>query len=231
MIEQVDKDLKSWVQAILNEIDLSLAPPGPAQPGRGVNLYLLELASAPPLRGGHSRPPLQFSLRYLVTAWAEEAEEAHQALGRLIFAAMENPKFEVELEPVPVETWLALGVKPQPSFILRVPLRLERPEPEVPLVRTPPVVQGVPVTTLHGVLLAPGDIPLAGASVELLSLQLTTRTDSKGRFHFVAVPAEPVTKQLRVKAKGELFDVEVKLPAPEDKPAVVYCDILKKKEA
>ena len=230
MIEQVDGRLKDWVQSILNGTTLSLAPPGQVQKGSGVSLYLLELVDKPPLRGGPDKPPLQLSLRYLVTTWAATPEEAHQALGQLVFATMDHGEFEVELEPISANTWAAFGIIPQPAFVLCVPLRLERPKPVIPPVRTPPVVQGAPVTTMFGLLLGPGDIPVARARVEFPSLQRSTNTDDKGRFHFVGVPSEPVSKQLCIKAKGKIIDVVVEEATTKEEPAVIQVDLLAKEE-
>lgn len=222
MIETVDERLKDWVENVLDAVTVTLDPPGPPQAGRGVNLYLLELVESPP-PSGTKRPPLQLSLRYLITTWADEPEEAHRLLGELVFAAMEVSEYEVELAPVLAATWMALGAIVQPSFMLRVPLRRERPEPEVDLVREPLVVQNVPISELRGTVLGPGDVPLMGALVELPLLQLRTRADSKGRFHFAAVPREFDTWRLRVKAKGREFQVTVRRGS-EGEPLVIRVD-------
>jgi len=95
---------------------LSLEAPGVRPTGRGVGLYLLELIQSPPPSTSR-RPPLQLALRYLVTAWSDKPEDAHQMLVDLMFAAMENSDFQVEQEPVPLTLWTALTVPPRPSFV------------------------------------------------------------------------------------------------------------------
>jgi len=221
MIDEMDRRLKAWVTAILGDIPVSLAPPGRAQ-GKSVGLYLMELCDKPPLRGA-ARSPLQFALRYLVTTWAEDPEEAHRTLGQLLFAAMDNADFEIEKTPVSMEVWLAFGVPPRPSFQLLLPMRKERPERKAPLVRQPLVVNASPVSSLRGVLLGPGDTPLADASVKIPALRLSSRTDSKGRFYFHTVPAELSVQSLEVNVKGRARSVpadQVRVAAGE--PWVIH---------
>jgi len=220
MIDQVDGRLEDWIGTVLEGTNVSLAAPSGTETGRGIGLYLMELMHTPPPRGAR-RPPLQISLRYLVTTWAEKSEEAHRMLGELVFAAMEHPEFEVERHPVPVTLWTALGVAPRPSFVLRLPLRLERPERIAPLVRVAPVVRKSPMASLHGLVRGPGDVPVMGARVELPALQLSTSTDSEGRFHFSAIPTAPPVKLLVVKAKGQELSVATERAVAAGEPLLI----------
>lgn len=222
MIEAVDQRLKDWAGSVIQGTPISLTAPSASDTGRGIGLYLMDLVHAPPPRTV-KRPPLRISLRYLVTTWAEKPEEAHGLLGQLVFAAMDSSEVEVELDPVPVSVWRAFGVAPRPSFVLRVPLQQERLEPAVQLVRAPLKVDTSPVQSLQGVVLGPNEIPLVGARVELPGLRLSTRTDSKGRFHFSTVPAEPSAKLLRITAKGRELSVKTEGDAGRD-PIVIQFD-------
>lgn len=224
MIDQTDAQLRDWLASILTGSTVSFAPPADAQTGRGVNLYLLDLLPKPP-GGANRRLPLQLTLRYLVSTWAEEPVEAHNMLGILVLAAMENPEVEVELDPVPIAAWQALGVKPRPCFALRVPLHLDRPEPAAKLVRKPMVIKTTLLTSLQGIVLTPDNVPLAGARVGLSRFGLAGRTDSDGRFAFPAVPVEPRTKQLTVVAKGREMQFDVEQPSSEQGLVVVHFDI------
>lgn len=221
MIDRVDLRLKEWIESVLEETEVSFRPPGESMPGSGIILYLMELASSPPPAGGR-RPPLQIYLRYLVTAWSDEPEEAHRLLGELVFAAMENRDFEVELEPIPVGTWRAFGVVPRPSFVLRAPLRRERLEPTAPVVRAPVVVKSSPIVSLAGVVLGPDSKPIMDAQVEVEGLKLFTRTDNKGRFRFPAVPAEPPDCFLRITARGQDLVTRVKAKAEESGLLIIH---------
>ena len=224
MIDQVDRRLEEWVVQTLGVPTCTLDPPTDDRPGQGVSLFLLELVERPVLRGGTGRPPLQLALRYLVTTWAEGPEEAHRLLGELAFAAMAMDGFAVDLEPVPTAIWTALEVKPRPSFILRVPLRKDMPEPTAKLVRQPLVVRPTPLVSLSGTLLGPGDVPLMRAAVEVPALDLATITDPDGHFAFGSVPAEAYPKTLRIRAKGLELDVPVEPPGQQGEPLVIRID-------
>jgi|SRR5947209_1762858 len=221
MIDQVDRRLEDWIESALDQVEVSLAPPGENTTGRCVSLYLLELSSNPLPRGAR-RPPLQMMLRYLVTTRADKPEEAHRMLGELVIAAIENPEFEVELESLPVTVWSAFGIAPRPSFVLRVPFRHERPERLAPRVKHPVVIKQSSLRSLHGQIFGPESIPIMNARVELPALQLSTNTDSRGRFHFSAVPAEPRVKLLRVLAKGQEFSITTEQAERDDEPFVIH---------
>jgi hypothetical protein len=218
MIGAVDDRLKAWVEAVLTGVDVSLAPPDDSQTGRVANLYLMALADRPPLRS-MKRPPLQLALDYLVTTGADTFQEAHRMLGELVFAAMENPEFQVDLEPPPTGTWAALGVKPRPAFILRVPVQRERPLPPATLVKEPLVVHAEPVISIEGQVLGPEELPVYGARVALPQLDVATRTDAQGRFRFGAVPAGAT--RVHVRAKGKELERTVRLPPVDGEPLVL----------
>ena len=185
MFDQVDRQVRNWVQTVLGKVQVSLDSPavGNLEAGAdghtesGVSIYLLECASAPPPRGT-GRPPLQIMLRYLVTTWANEPEEAHRLLGELLFAALDTQDYDVELAPPTADLWAALGVKPQPAFMLGAKFKQERAEPPTRYVRQPLVVQATPIVSLHGVVVGPGEMPIAGARVEAVGLNLYERTDA-----------------------------------------------------
>jgi hypothetical protein len=221
MAEEFDERMKSWVTSEIQGVEVSLAAPKGQQTGRGVGMYLLELMQSPP-PSTNKRPPLQLILRYLITAWSDKPEDAHQILVQLIFAAMENKDFQVELDSIPMTVWTALGVAPQPSFVLNVPLRRERSEPETILVREPLKVQTSPLMSFHGLLLGPGDIPLSDCRVEVPSLRLSTSTDRKGRFYFPGMPAVG-TKKLLIKAKGHELPIDSEDNHPDSgTPLVIH---------
>jgi uncharacterized protein DUF4255 len=225
MADQLDERLRNWIANEIEGAEISLAAPAKERPGRGVSLYLLELMPFPAPRTD-KRPPLQLSLKYLVTAWSERPEDAHEILVHLMFAAMEDKDFQVDLEPIPLTAWTAMGVPPQPSFVLRVPLRQERPEAQTKLVRYPLEVQSSPIVGFHGVLLGPGDVPLSQCQVEIPDLNLATRTDYKGRFCFPNVPAAGA-KQLLIKAKGLELPISSEQNYPDrSAPLVIHFSLL-----
>jgi hypothetical protein len=219
MIDQVDQDLAVWVRDILGDVDTRFDLPGVQPDGKGVVLYLLSLAPTPPASTLHLAP-LQFYLRYLITTWAETTLEAHRLLGELILAAMENGRpYEVDLDPVPPELWMALQLPPQPAFVLRALVRKARPE-AVPKLALRSIIDTRPGVTLFGLVQGPGDIPMAQARVELPYDQRSTYTDSRGRFRFDNLPAGmPIS--LRVRAKGKVVDLKVEQPTSAEDPVIV----------
>jgi hypothetical protein len=207
MIDDVDRQLKDWAMTVVGDVEVSLHPPGKPIQGRTVGLYLMDLSRVQTPRG-QDPPPHQVLLRYLVTTSSENCEEAHHMLDELMFAALANTSFEVESEPIPVSLWSALDVVPRPAFIVRVPLRRERPKRIVPMVRQPVVVETSAIMSLQGVVVGPGDVPLMGARVEMPELHVSATTDHNGRFRFGGVPVAPTKKKLRVRAKGRELTIE-----------------------
>jgi hypothetical protein len=214
-VDEVDKRLEEWIGAVLGEVTVSLCAPKDAQTANGVNLYLLDLVSTPPGRSVKEPAPHRIVLRYVVTVSETDPHAMHRTLGELMFAAMNLPEVEVELEPLSPVVWSALGLMARPSFVLRVPLLRERPEKLAPLVRKEMIIKNAPLRPLTGRVMGPGDIAIMGARVELPALHLSTATDFRGWFQFAAVPSDPPTKLLRVNAKGRTISVPVEKPDEE----------------
>lgn len=209
MIVETDTALCDWVASVLPKSKGKVLLEPAEDGGDGdVLLQLIELGDMPPARGSH-RPPLQVLLRYLVTAGGADASEKHDRLGDLLFAAMEHPDYEVELGSVDAWVWAALGMSMQPSFVLAVPLRKQQPEAPTKPVKGPLDVRGSTLSHLVGVVLGPGDVPIPDAFIEIASLGLAARSDTRGRFRFAAVPSGPGPYQLRVRAKAGEFPFSV----------------------
>ncbi len=224
MIDQTDNRLREWFESVLGDVPLTFAPPGSTPSGHGVSLYLIAFDAAPPPRTP-IRTPLQFTAVYLVTIWGyDNPQEAHRLLGELLFAALDTTEFEIDFKPLPDSAWTAFGVPPQPSFFLRALVRRDRPEPEVKLVRQPLVVHTTPMIGFSGVLLGPGDVPIAGAQIEIPSMDIYTRTNRRGQFHFAGLPAEPRAKQLTIRARRRAMQVTVE--PSDDQPVIIRFDIL-----
>ncbi|WP_338863678.1 carboxypeptidase-like regulatory domain-containing protein [Myxococcus stipitatus] len=218
MIDAVDQRLKSWVGRIAGDAPVYLGVPDRETVEHGVCLYLLELGPAPLSRGGR-RMPLQISVCYLVTAGADSPERAHRLLGELVFAALEESEFEVDLTLVSAAIWAGLRVPPRPGFRLRLSVRRERPQPVVHHVRFPTLA---PLAeALLGCVVGPGDKPIPGALVELPSLSLATRTDDQGCFRFPRVPPVASVGRLEVRARGELLALGPEVLAAGPQPLLI----------
>jgi hypothetical protein len=214
-VDEVDKRLEEWIGAVLGEVNVSLTPPNDSQTANGINLYLLDLLSAPPGRSMKEPLPYRIMLRYLVTVFETDQRAMHRMLGELMFAALALPEVEVDLEPLSPAVWSTLGLAARPAFVLRVPLVRERPEKVAPPVRRKMIIKSTPLRPLTGQVLGPGDIAIMGARVELPALHISTATDFRGRFQFAAVPSDPPITVLRVNAKGRTISVSVEKPDEE----------------
>src|SRR4051794_36612495 len=226
--ERIDERIKEWVEGSVPDAAVRFEPPASSAGSDdhdGVGIFLLDLLDDH-LPMGQGRTPLQLVLRYLVTAVAADPAAANRTLVELAFAAMDHEDLEPEFAPLDARLWMALGVPPRPSFILRVPVRKEREQPRVTPVTEPLVVQSSAVRPYSGLVLGPGEIPISGAYVELPSLRLTATTDARGRFRFAAVPADPPVKQLRVSARGRQFPVSVEEPDSDGEPAVIRLNLV-----
>jgi hypothetical protein len=199
MIDQEDERMLAWARRVVPDVPVSIAPPPSADAGAGVRIHLLSLAPVPAARGA-KRPPLELALRYLVTTNADDEADAHRWLGVLAFDAMDVRDWSVESDPPDTELWRAFEIAPRAAFVVRVPLRLPRNDREAPLVRKPLVLDMHSTTSLVGTVSGPEDIPIAGASLEIPSLQLFARTDEDGAFRFPQLPAtSSVTLIVRAK--------------------------------
>jgi len=207
-IEEIDQQLTDWVTTATGASSVTPSAPLPVQGDGEVSVYLLDMLGEPTARGSQ-KPPLQVALRYLVTAGGADARAGHRYLWDLVVKTLEKAEPEqngwaVEMAGMSAATWLAMGVTPRPSIVLRVPLRHEWATPVAPPVTRPMEVRGGFIQELAGRIVAgPDDLPVAGALVELTALGRSTYTDGAGRFRFGGVPAGALAPdRLRVRAKG-----------------------------
>lgn len=225
MIDRIDQNLKAWVQQVLGDIEVSFAAPrdqpSDTSSSQEVSIYLLDFIHKPAATSSYALP-LEISLHYLITTWADVAETAHRLLGELVFAALETPEFEVQLEPVPIAVWTALNRMPRPCFVLHISLKRDRPRRSAPLVRVAPVLQTSPMQAIEGTVVGLGDIPITNAQVEIPALRRVTDTDTQGRFTFAAIPMQPPIKQLFVRAKGRQFSVALEPLSDTPEPLVIH---------
>lgn len=219
MIDAWDEQLSAWVESVTNGITPSLAAPTDAEAGLAVNVYLLEMVDDPH-RHLSERPLLQPVLRYLVTTSAGEPKDAHHLLSILLYAALVDPNFEVELEPVSNQVWTALRILPRPAFMIRVPLAHEWIGQPHPLVREVVANTTVPAN-FFGLVTGPDGLPLALVQVDFPALNRSTYTDSKGHFVLGGVPPSPQAKKLTLRAKGVEHEVILEDTGTPDAPVVI----------
>lgn len=208
MLAPMIAGLQGWIQAAAPDATWMLEMPADKTPVTTISAstYLLEMMPAPVASTGR-RPPLRWTLRFLVTCRAPDEGDAHALLIELALSAAAQTDWQIEQEPVPVQVWTAFGMAPRPSFVVRMPLEIVQDE----RVAAPPAkalsINGDLVLSLRGVLLGPGDIPLANGSIELAALHLRTGTNHRGEFCLMGVPGSTLST-LHVRARGSSLDVE-----------------------
>jgi hypothetical protein len=215
-----DLRLQTWVHSVLGpQVATTPQPPGGHMPeGRCIGLYLWALAPSMSARS-NAAAPLQFSLRYLITAWSPEPEEAHADLCELAFAALDAPEFEVDLEPPAPAVWAAFGTPPRPALGLRLSLQRARvPNSRAPMVRSPLMLASVPMVALQGRVLGPGGVAVAAARVELARLGRVAQTGPTGQFRFAAVPAGPLELRVLARGQAQTFQVNTALEQSTHQP-------------
>jgi hypothetical protein len=217
VLDQADDAVTAWASGVLPDATVALGPPVDPAGEPGVRLHLLDLADLPAARG-LGPAAAQVSARYLVTTAASDAKTGHQMLGALLFAAMDEPGLEVAFDAPPAGVWGPSGTPPRASFVLVTRVRVERDDRPAPLVRSPLTVRDAPLHPLAGVVLGPGDVPIADAFIRVPALSMSTRSDYKGRFQFAAVPSGMPT-DLLVRAKASEFPFTI--ASTPDEPVVL----------
>ena len=226
MLETVYSQLQQWVGETWTESSWSSSFPGDGntkpEDKVGVTTYLLEIQRAQVVRA-EKRAPLQINLRFLICSWAAKPEQANEALLQLAFTALDREGWELEFDAFPIEVWKAFGAAPRPSFLLRIPVRMERLEPKVKLVRSLNLLASS-VTSLEGMVVGPDDTPIPGAIVEVPAMQRWTNTDDRGKFVLSGMPQAQTF--LVVRAKGQRIEVSPQGDADSSKPLIVKLSAL-----
>lgn len=230
-VQEADSFLTTWTQDLNRTLNVSFDPPGSlfastttgSQPTT-ICFYLIEIVPVPSLRGT-KRPPLQANLNYLVTSWGQNQ---HHILTQFMFAVMENPQLEVRTDPLPLVVWSSFGIPPRPSFLLQVPLRLERLERNVPLVREGRLLPIPAHVNVYGRIQVPNagrnnqPITLSAAQVSIDGLDRSVTTDTQGHFHLPNVqPNAQGEIELRITARGHTLTHTISETGAADAPVLI----------
>ena len=223
MLAETDQKLAQWAESIIGkEAIVSLATPSRAGHGDSsmVNLYLMEVIPQSVFRQMEldkirRKHPLKVNCRYLINTRSKSPEKAHKLLGNLLFAALQEPSYEVERAPLSFEAWRAFDIPPRPSFMLNVPVVHEFPEPDLPMVESGIGLDNAPMGKLKGRIYGPRDIPLVGLRVTLPTLKRSSLTDVAGQFYFPAIPSQPPVKTLEVKGKRKNKPISITIEEAE----------------
>lgn len=208
-----------WARAVVPRAEVTNNLDGRAS---AVAVYPLGLAAEQQAAADQPGEPLRFRARYLV---ASADQQAWDALTDLLVAVREQPGWTIDLEPLPAEMWLALQVRPCPSFVLEVQAARTRPAPDrAPLARGPLDLRITRPRDVEGMVVTPSGTGIPAARVELIGQGRVTTTDARGRFTFAAVPREtdgPL--RLRVLAKGQSFSKHARFDSSE--ASVITCEL------
>ncbi|MBK8906972.1 MAG: carboxypeptidase regulatory-like domain-containing protein [Rhodospirillales bacterium] len=220
MIEEADQRLQQWLQEVAPATPVSLARPAPATDAAVIHLHLLTIAPGSQVSTSR-RVLLTVMLRYLVTVSGADVGEAHRLLGVLLAAAAQKPDCEIDLTPFPWTFWTALGLAPQPSFVLCEPLEFRREPAPMPLVKhfQPSFSELQP---LSGIVVGPGDVPVPGAVIRVPGTRTAATTDYRGRFRLAGVPVRPAVAKLQVRAKNQDFVVQLRKDEPYPECLVIH---------
>jgi hypothetical protein len=185
-----------------------------------IHLTLLGISPAPQARALSRQPQsLLMFARYLVTVRAPSRAEADRLIVALGFAALDRGTPEIERDGGGPDLWLALRAAARPALVVRAMLERSRVLKRVPLVRRPLVTEYAPSRRVGGRIVGPGDIPIAGARIEVVSAGLTTYSDHRGEFILAGVPTGPPDPTLSIAAKG--VRLTVRADASSNQPLVI----------
>jgi hypothetical protein len=173
------------------------------------------------VRTGAVRAPLRLWVRYLLTAPGTTGGDLARLLDPVLTVAATDGPVHVAFEPVPLELWRALGLRPRAALLVDVPAQVDRETPRVPLVRAGLALHGTPLERLQGRVVGPGDVPLVGIRVEAPVIGAATYTDNGGRFAFGGLPAGDPAR-LVLTGRGRQFEAEV--TADAQAPVLIRCD-------
>ncbi|HEU5218712.1 MAG TPA: carboxypeptidase-like regulatory domain-containing protein [Gemmatimonadales bacterium] len=216
--------VEEWIRPALGPgTEVRIGAPGESglDDGTRVALTLLDIAPAPPPRQVTGPVPLQLRARYLVTVSSQTPSAQHQALADLGFSAGIVRGVELDPAPPPPAYWQSLGATSRPSLTVSVLLQRARPTHAAPRVREPLVTRWTPSRPLSGVVMGPGDVPIAGALVEVEGAPHSAYSNHRGEFAFSAVPGSEPPPTLLVSAKGTHLRVRVDATASPDEPVLI----------
>ncbi|HKT01078.1 MAG TPA: hypothetical protein VJT31_16245, partial [Rugosimonospora sp.] len=162
------------------------------------------------------RPPLRLRVRYTVDV-AGPAGVALDLLDRVLVALAGTDEYHhVPDAPAGESEW--------PTLVLDVPVRVD-PRPAgtaVPRVTGELRLTGAAARTLHGRVLAPTGVPLAGMDVYAPGTGARVRTDERGTF---TLPGQPADRGVALHLSGRGTYLRVDVAPQVTEPVTVYCDI------
>jgi hypothetical protein len=215
-IETATADLLDWLGRAAGQ-PARLAAPGDSA-DEGLALWPLELRTLRQTRGVSRREPYRFGVRYLVTA---TGPNPLRLLDRVLAAAVAAGEPEILLAAGDPALWQAFAAAPRPALLVDVPAQLAYTPQTAPPVLHPLRIKHIARRTLTGLVVGPGDEPLAAMRVEVAGTPYATHTDAQGRFTVAGVP-EAAEVRLRLVGRGQTLTAVVD---PAEADLVIHCEL------
>lgn len=214
MLDCIDRRLEEWALSTVSDVDVRFSMPLVKVETPTVVMVLLQMTNVEPSRGWVPRAE-QFVLHYLVTVCAQAIDRALPMLDQLFIAALEDEDLSIDQRPILADVWETIGVRPQPSFRLVVPLQAQDIERSRRFARDE--VEPA-LTTFDGVVLGPDDEPIPRARIEVSDTEDVVYSDRFGRFRFPTDITPSTESKLQVSASGLEESV---VERPSGKPIVI----------
>lgn len=196
-IDALFTTLEGWLGAVLPETTPEHLPLNGTAPAEGIALRTIGIA-IPTRRANPALPHLRCDV--LVTLTSADPRQEAAAFARLLLAAAARPDVTVLDAPTALQLCATLGIQPALGCVLRVAALLPDPdEPPVQRVRFPLRAEIGEIGVIGGVVLGPGDVPIAGVEISAEGFPWSVRTDRAGRFQLcgVAIGAPTLTARGR----------------------------------
>ncbi len=212
--DQVTRELVEWVHSRLPKVRVAAIAIGQGAAEDGIDIRLIGVA---PRFEPRSRDRLNrtMALDYLLTVRFADPLAEHRNLAELAFAVMDVPGYELVCDRDVAQACLSIGLRASAGLILRTEARRTQELVQAPLVREPAITRFAPLGWVEGLVVGPGDVPIANAVVTLDGTDRCAITGSDGRFRFASPADAPSHATARAKSK------EATIAATAGKPAVI----------
>lgn len=158
---------------------------------------------------------IRLKVRHLVMGMGAPPLAARMLDRAVAASAAGNGAPEITFEPIALEVWLALRIRPRPALVIDIAAHVSRSTVVAPRVRTPLQVQDGVMHAIAGHVLGPSDLPIPGVRLEVAGTGASTYSGAGGAFALPGVPAG-IPLRLVLSGRGVRRLAEVPADAPPD---------------
>lgn len=222
MIDQMDNYISAWVEEIIPDATVVFTDPTPGKLPDNNTVFVRLLTATPTLPPRDTRQPtIQIALQYLIAVHHDNPIVAHRSLSVLIFHAMQNEVFSVDIEPIPITIWALLNQPVRPALRIMADVRQPLPTSNAHLVLHPMRVNLGTMRAVYGHVRGSMGQAIQRASISCPALGLYTYSDQNGRFQLPLVPGQDTDLHLVVKVKEKVYQVTVNQPTSYESPLII----------